>query len=284
MAVATEVARLAPEDLDGAARVAIDAMPSPGESPERRFERVRRRLAAGCETDPEGVWVAREEGRVAGFAMALTSDGLWVLAQLFVDPATQSRGLGRALLRRALGYAAGARGALITASDDARAIRLYGAAGFTPRPALSAHGPVDRRALPALELVRDGDLDDVDRTAAVDRAVRGGARTHHIAQLVSSGDRLYLARGGRGYAVGTPHGRVVTLAAVDEEAARALLWRVLADVPADGNASLNGLTSAQEWAFDVALRAGLAIEPGGPLFTRGRVGPLTPFLPSGAYS
>ncbi|MCW2951529.1 MAG: GCN5-related N-acetyltransferase [Conexibacter sp.] len=284
METATEVTRLAPEDLDGAARVAVDAMPMPGELPERRFERVRRRLAAGCATDPEGVWVAREEGRIAGFAMALTSDGLWVLAQLFVDPATQGRGLGRALLTRALRSAAGARGALITASADPRAIRLYGGAGFAPRPALSAHGPVDRRALPALELVRDGDVDDVERTAAIDRAVRGGARTRHIAQLVATGDRLYLARGGRGYAVGTPQGRVATLAAVDEEAARALLWRVLADVPADGNATVHGLTATQAWAFDVALCAGLALAPGGPLFTRGRVGPLTPFLPSGAYS
>jgi hypothetical protein len=31
------------------------------------------------------------------------------------------------------------------------------------------------------------------------------------------------------------------------------------------------------------LRAGLALSPDGPVYVRGDVGPLAPYLPSGAY-
>jgi len=282
--VGAELARLEPEDLDGATQVSVDATPSPGELPEARFRRIRRRYAAFIATDPDGAWVAREEGRVTGVAAGLRSDGLWVLSQLFVDPNTQSRGTGGALLERALAYFEGARGGLITASSDPRAIRLYARAGFTPRPALRAEGIVDRATLPASRLVIEGDVDDVERTAAVDVAVRGGARPHHIAQMLGVGNRLYLARDGRGYAIATGSGRLATLAATDDEAAQALLWRVLADEPAGMPVAVEWLTAEQGWAIDVAVRAGFTLEPGGPLFTRGELGPLTPFVPSGAYS
>jgi hypothetical protein len=43
------------------------------------------------------------------------------------------------------------------------------------------------------------------------------------------------------------------------------------------------LTGDQGWAVDVAVELGLDIAPGGPVFVRGELGPLHPYVPSGAY-
>src|SRR5689334_2543019 len=52
------------------------------------------------QVDPDGLWVAEEDGRLLGFAWSWTSDDLWFLAQLFVSPDAQDRGIGGELLRR----------------------------------------------------------------------------------------------------------------------------------------------------------------------------------------
>jgi GNAT superfamily N-acetyltransferase len=54
------------------------------------------------DTDPSGAWVAEDDGRVVGAALALVREGLWGLSLLVVDPARQSEGIGRALLARSL--------------------------------------------------------------------------------------------------------------------------------------------------------------------------------------
>jgi hypothetical protein len=43
------------------------------------------------------------------------------------------------------------------------------------------------------------------------------------------------------------------------------------------------LMAGQDWAIDIGLSCGLALSPEGPVFTRGELGTLAPFLPSGAY-
>lgn len=286
-------ARFAPlgaADVDAAARVANSTIPpaagAPAESIDGRLARLRTRIERARATDPGGAWVAREDGEVVGLALALRSDGVWVLSLLAVSPAAQSGGLGRGLLQRSLTHADGCRGALIASSSDLRAIRVYAGAGFELRPAMAASGPVDRAAIPrGLDaLVRAAGAEDAERTEAVDAAVRGGTRAAHVAQLLDVPDtRLYLAgRAGeeRGYALGR-EGRVIAVAATDEEAAQALLWRLLAD--ARERAMAERITAGQDWAFEVLLRAGLAVAPDGPVFARGSLGPLRPFLPSGAY-
>lgn len=46
---------------------------------------------------------------------------------------------------------------------------------------------------------------------------------------------------------------------------------------------VNFLTGAQQWALPVLLDAGLALRPDGPVCHRGATGPLTPYIPSGAF-
>ncbi len=279
MTATAEVARLAPADLDGAVEVAARAFPVANAAA------IFRARIAGClERAPDGAWVAREDGRVVGVALGEQTDGIWVLVLLAVDATAQSGGLGRVLLERALATFDGARGGFITASDDPRALRLYARAGFSLRPCVVASGVPDRAALPAGLAVRDSGLGDVERTVALDRAVRGGARPLQHAELLASGCRLRLAAGDRGYVVSDGTGLVQTLAASDPAAAQALMWSVLAETAPGGEACLRWLGSGQDWAIEVAVRAGLTLAPWAPYFARGQLGTLAPFVPSGAYS
>lgn len=237
------------------------------------YVRLRRFLAA----DPGGSWVAVRDGRVAGVGLALLREGLWGLSLLVVDPAAQSIGVGGALLRRTLAYGEDARGAVILASSDPRALRAYVRAGFTMHPSAVAVGtPRDVAADPAVRPWEDGDH---ALAAALDRALRGAAHGADLdAQAAAGCERLVLP--GAGYAV-HKGGAVKQLSARDEAAAAALLRTVLAR--ARGEATVEWLTAEQQWATDVAVAAGLELRPAGAVFRRGETGPFRPYLPSGAY-
>jgi len=237
------------------------------------------RLAHLLETDPEGAWVAEREGEVSGAALSLVREGIWGLSLLVVRPEAQSAGVGRALLDRALAHADGARGGIILASEDARAMRAYARAGFALHPSVSASGEPHGVERPAG--VREGGDEDIPLTAAVDRAVRGGAHGRDIAVLRRTGVTLLLA-GEAAYAA-VADGQVRLLAARDEESGRAVLRAALATTPPGASARVDWITARQGWALPVVLDAGLELAPAGPVFVRGELGPLTPYLPSGAY-
>ena len=108
--------------------------PPPPDAPLVRFSHL-------IETDPGGAWVAEEDGRVIGAALAIDREGVWGLSLLVVLPDHQSSGIGRALLERTLEYAGGGRrGAIILASPDHRALRAYARAGFEMHPCMDAQG------------------------------------------------------------------------------------------------------------------------------------------------
>ena len=73
------------------------------------------------------------------------------------------------------------------------------------------------------------------------------------------------------------------LAALEEAAAQDLLCAALATTPSGEETSVEWITSAQPWAVEPVLDAGLRLQPGGAVFLRGDVGPFAPYLPSGAY-
>jgi GNAT superfamily N-acetyltransferase len=247
--------------------------PPPPDAPLVRFTHL-------IETDPGGAWVAEEDGQVVGAALAIDRDGVWGLSLLVVLPDHQSSGIGRALLERARDYAdGGRRGAIILASPDHRALRAYARAGFEMHPCMDAEGRPDVGEPPPG--VRDGDDRDLPLTEAVDRAVRGAVHGSDIAAFLRAGRRLLVVPE-RGYAVLGPDS-ISLLAALDEEAARDLVLAALAAVPPDKDYRVEWITSAQQWAVRPALDAGLVLKPGGAVFVRGELGPLTPYLPSGAY-
>jgi GNAT superfamily N-acetyltransferase len=250
--------------------------PQPPPPADRALVRIRQLL----ETDPGGAWVAEEDGRVVGAALALDRDGVWGLSLLVVLPDHQSGGLGRELLRRALEYAGGGRrGAIILASPDPRALRVYARAGFEAHPCFSAEGRPDVPEAPAT--VRAGDERDLPLCDAVDRAVRGAPHGSDIEAMLRASCRLLVVPD-RGYALRGRSG-LYLLAALDEAAARDLLLAALAAAPAGEETHVEWITSAQQWAVAPVLEAGMTLKSGGAVFVRGDVGPFTPYLPSGAY-
>jgi hypothetical protein len=129
--------------------------------------------------------------------------------------------------------------------------------------------------------VREGDERDLPLTEVVDRHVRGAPHGSDIAAYLRGQSRLFVYPE-RGYAVLGRHG-VTLLAALDEEAARDLLFAALAAAPADQDVRVEWITAKQQWAVPAVLDAGLALKPGGAVYVRGDVGPFRPYLPSGAY-
>ena len=252
-----------------------DQEPHPPPAPAAALVRLRHI----ARTDPEGCWATEDEHGLTGVALATLREGVWGLSLLIVAPRAQSAGIGRALLERALAYGAPHRAGLILSSDDPRAIRSYARAGFALVPAVRAHGiPRETGSAPGVRLGGPG---DAEATAEIDRATRGGARPQDVRALLEAGATLLL-HPGRGYAV-VADGILRTLSALDAEAAGDLLRAAIATAPRGEPALVEFISAGQDWAIEVALAAGLDVEPYGPLFVRGEPGDLRHYLPSGAY-
>jgi hypothetical protein len=235
-------------------------------------------------TDPEGAFVAESDGRIIGLAQAIKRERLWCLSTLAVAPDVQSGGVGRRLLERALGYGAGTSDGLIVSSADPRALRLYALSGFSLRPTFEAQGKVDRRRLPrAGSDVREGDTADLDALASISREVRGAPHTIELEFALEHGARLLRLRD-RGFALTRPDRGPWLLVARDEQAAQALLWCAIATSGETGRPSVRWITGDQQWAIRLVLEAGLRLVSDGALCVRGRPGPLTPYLPTGAFA
>lgn len=271
-----------PDDAPRAAALGRTVFAEAGDPPitpaEERFQ-VRRHLHL-MQTDPEGCWVAEEDGRLLGVGLGILREGVWGLSFLAVQPDVQARGIGRGLLDRTVAYGDGARGRLILSSTDPKAMRRYARAGLDLRPCVAAAGIVDRSRLPATPAAIV-ESDDVEATAPISRHVRGA--THHldIPQYLDYGMRLLL-HGDRGFVV-FDQAVVKLLAARDEQAAVELLWAALAQSPNGGTIGVDFLSGQQQWAIRTVLEAGLVLSPDGPIFTAGDVGPLSPYIPCGAY-
>jgi len=230
-------------------------------------------------TDPGGAWLAVRDGEVVGSSIALLREGVWGLSLLAVRPDAQSSGVGRELLARAVDYGREARGGMIMASDDERALRAYLRTGFELHPAAFALGRP--RELPAPAGVRPGAPADLPLLERIDRAIRGAAHGPDIQAMLEGGSRLIVLPE-RGYAMVGDYG-LKLLAALDEDAAQDLLRAALAAAPRDRDFFLEAITARQSWAPPVLLDAGLRLRIGGAMMLRGELGPLTPYLPSGMY-
>jgi GNAT superfamily N-acetyltransferase len=248
------------------------------EPPPRDLEAASLRYRAFVRHDPEGSWVAEDEEGLAGCALATKREGIWGLSLLIVRPGAQSAGIGSELLRRAHDYAHDAKGRIILASPDPRAIRAYSRLGLDLHPCFFAKGTP--RAVRAPAELREGTVDDVGFVEAVDRFARGGGRRSSIETQLEMGHTLLILPG-RGYAV-FGEDTIRTLAAFDGESAAEVLRGALARI--EGPTTVSYVTGAQQWAVSVFHEAGLDVSgAAGPLFLGGDVGGFTPYLPSGAF-
>jgi GNAT superfamily N-acetyltransferase len=231
--------------------------------------------------DGPGAWVAVSEGHVVGVAESVRRESFWGLSMLFVHPEFQSRGVGARLLEAAMGYAAGATQRMIQSSPDPRAMRRYFLAGLAMHPTAEMGGQPDRRAIPPSLPGRVGDEGYLELVAEVEVQL-GRSRTEDVAFALSDGRcRIDVvdSNPGRGWMLWHPD-RLVMLGATDEQTAAVLLWRFLEG--SEGQIRIDGLTAAQQWAFDVLHRARLTAQIRGSLFVDGMAVPV-PWIPSGWY-
>jgi GNAT superfamily N-acetyltransferase len=280
-----------PDDVNGAAAVARAALDvlypvefRPGDAAARaqRTQRSRTRVGHIRDRDPEGAWVAELDGEIVGMALALVREGVWGLSLFGVKPGLQGQGIGGPLLKGALQAAAGCRAAIILSSSDPRAMRRYFRAGFRVRPCLAAAGEMNRSRIPAGLKSRPGRLEaDREIIDAASRAVRGASHAEDIPAILATGGELIVVDGG-GWAAHRD-GSPMIVAALDEESAIDLTWSCLATAEPGAPVHLDFLSQGNDWAVGLALDAGLSLTPDGPVFVRGDLGPLAPYLPSGAY-
>ena len=251
-----------------------------GQAAALAWERRARHLLS---TDAPGAWLAERDGRVLGSALALRREGWWVLSGLDVLPGPDGNEVGRLLMERAVNHGAAALRGFIGAAPHSPSLALYRVLGHRLHPTLRLAGVVDRTALPVVGSVREGAPADVDLADAVDRLVRGAAHGPDHAYLAQDHALLVAeSPSGRGYAWVGAEGPAV-VAATDVPTARELLWEVFGRTPAGDTVAVERVTAEQDWAVDLAVRAGLGIGPGGFVCLRGMPRLAVPYVPSAEF-
>jgi hypothetical protein len=234
-------------------------------------------------TDPGGAWVAEDaSGAIVGVALALVREGIWGLSLFAVAPEHRGRGIGRELLEASFGHGADASGHLILSTEHPAAMRRYARLGLELRPCVAAAGILDRSRLPAAEGIEDAGAAGIPVADAIGRAVRGAGHGVDLEVAVDDPDARLLLDEDRAFALVRGE-RVVLVAGLDDAAATRALNGAFAATPPGASVTVDFLTAGQDWAVRACLDAGLALSPDGPFFTGGDLGPMRPYIPSGAY-
>ena len=121
----------------------------------------------------------------------------------------------------------------------------------------------------------------VEVADAIGRELRGAGHGRDLPVPMAPGARLLVFED-RAFAVARGS-NLIMLGARDEPAAQHMLWAVLAGAGPGATANVDFLTAGQDWALPVCLAARLLLSPDGPMFAGGSLGPLAPYIPSGAY-
>ena len=89
--------------------------------------------------EPASFWVAEDDHKIVGYSFSFLRGSLWFLADLFILPAYQGKGIGKTLIQRTLGSWRGHRIAnrtLITPAFNRSSVSLYMRFGMLPRQPL----------------------------------------------------------------------------------------------------------------------------------------------------
>jgi ribosomal protein S18 acetylase RimI-like enzyme len=144
--------------------------------------------------DPDGLWIAEDGGAILGFAWSWVCGDVWFLAQLFVDPAQQGRGIGNELLKRTLEHARKSRAAhraLITFTFNRVSQGLYIRHGLFPKMPVYFFGAAREQVKaglpepPLRSIAIDDTAAHMTRLAEIDVRAVGAAREKHHRYLLN---------------------------------------------------------------------------------------------------
>ncbi len=133
-------------------------------------------------TDRDGYWGAFENGRMIGFGHAIMRGKQWYLANLFVAPGSQVKGVGSELLKRCLRYGKGKTDSysLCTFSYNEVSLALYSSFGIMPLyPIFVMYRKIDKnfRVRPTgLKVVEDNSNKSILRINRLEKKIRGYSR------------------------------------------------------------------------------------------------------------
>ncbi len=254
-----------PEDVPAAERVSDEGFfeldtrlqRASDPAPQRRSDRHRQvwieRTRHLVGTDPGGCWVVEDGSGLVGMVTSFRRETLWCLATYAVLPGRQGQGIGKPLLAAALDHGRACTRGMLSASSDAKAVRIYRQVGFDLHPQMVLTGTVDRSAIPVIEKVRDGGTGDVELMDSLDRATRGAAHGPDH-ELMLRTWRLLVSdtSTGSGYVYLNERGQVGLLAASNRRTAVRLLWAALAEGPE--RATVPHVTGANQWVAGRGLR------------------------------
>ena len=271
------------DDVADADRVCLDVLYTTfaGEQEAVRAARQHARIRHLLHTDPGGCWVAEHDGRVEGVALALIREGVWGFSLFGVAQALQGRGVGRELFARCWEYGASARGHLVLSSTNAQAMGIYAHTGLPIRPCVAAAGIADLERAPDVDDVVEAGEAGLPVADAIGRELRGAGHGRDLPVPMAHGARLLVFED-RAFAVARGS-NLIMLGARDVDAARHMLWAVFVGAGPGATVNVDFITAGQDWALPVCLDARLMLSPDGPMFAGGTLGPLTPYIPSGAY-
>ena len=243
--------------------------------------------------DPDGLWLAEADGEILGIAFSWVCGDLWFLAELFVAPGHQGRGIGNELLTRTFEHAkkAGATNrALITFTFNVVSQGLYIQHGLFPRIPVYFFD-ADRDALMQRlhgEKLRwtsiEGTTSHRSRLARIDASALGFSRDKHHSYLLNDSTMKGYFLHGRdecvGYAYVSASGHVGPLAVAQRDAMHAAFATALTLAAGIGASRISAfLPGANEIALSLAARHGMRITVPMVLVSTRDFGDWTRYLP-----
>jgi GNAT superfamily N-acetyltransferase len=223
--------------------------------------------------DPDGLWVAEYAGEILGFAFSWACGELWFLAELFVSPGHQGRGIGNELLKRTLDHAqkTGATNrALITFAFNTVSQGLYIRHGMFPRLPIYHFNVARELLVDRLQgaQLRHAPLEDkashLHSVAHIDEQALGVSREKHHRHLINdSGIRgviFYEEDECVGYAYISPDGHIGPLG-VARPKALGTAFRTALHLAAKGGSSHVSafLPGTSDVALSIAVDYGMRI-------------------------
>jgi ribosomal protein S18 acetylase RimI-like enzyme len=220
--------------------------------------------------DPDGLWVAEDASEILGFAFSWVCGDLWFLAELFVSPGHQGRGIGNELLKQTLDHAkkTGATNrALITFAFNTVSQGLYIRHGMFPRLPIYNFNVARELLMGRLKgaQLRYAPLEDkashLHSVAHIDEQALGVSREKHHRHLINdSGIRgviFYAEDDCVGYAYISPDGHIGPLGVVQPKVLGTAFKTALHLAAKSGSSHVSAFLPGTS---DIAL--GIAVEHG----------------------
>ncbi len=242
--------------------------------------------------DPDGLWLAEADGEIVGFALSWVCGDLWFLAELFVAPGQQGRGVGNELLARTFAHAskAGATNkSLITFTFNVVSQGLYVRHGMFPRLPIylcSAARDALMRRLKGATLA----LTAIEPTAAhlgalarLDASALGVSREKHHRYLLNDETIQGVLLQDRGECIGYAYvsatGHVGPLAVERGELMGAAFRTALDLAAASGAEQISAFLPGVSEALAIAVESGMRIKFPTVLVAERDFGDWTRYLP-----